>query len=122
MKRYVGKRISASDTTVTVVVEGTWLGSRGRQYPLPHHLHHSPDGFQWGYGGSGPAELARCILWDHLEARPDPACYQDFKNAFLVHAGDDLELIDSQIATWLIEWRTQNPTRTPSADDDAWSR
>ena len=29
---------------------------------LPHYLKHSPDGFEWGYGGSGPAELARSIL------------------------------------------------------------
>ena len=30
--------------------------------PLPHHVKHSPTGFTWGYQGSGPAELARCIL------------------------------------------------------------
>lgn len=29
---------------------------------LPHYVKHSPDGFTWGYHGSGPAELARCIL------------------------------------------------------------
>lgn len=29
---------------------------------LPHYVRHSPDGFSWGYGGSGPAELARCLL------------------------------------------------------------
>jgi hypothetical protein len=33
---------------------------------LTHHVKHSPTGFSWGYGGSGPAELARCILIDHL--------------------------------------------------------
>lgn len=25
---------------------------------------HSPDGFQWGYGGSGPAQLALALLLD----------------------------------------------------------
>jgi hypothetical protein len=30
--------------------------------PLPHVQLHSPTGFGWGYGGSGPADLARCIL------------------------------------------------------------
>jgi len=26
---------------------------------VPHHIvHHSPTGFEWGYGGSGPADLA----------------------------------------------------------------
>lgn len=33
---------------------------------LPHVVRHSPDGFAWGYGGSGPLELARCILLDYL--------------------------------------------------------
>lgn len=33
---------------------------------LPHHQRHSPDGFSWGYEGSGPAELARCLLIDVL--------------------------------------------------------
>ena len=37
--------------------------------PLPprHDLwNHSPDGFNWGYGGSGPAQLALAILAHHL--------------------------------------------------------
>lgn len=30
---------------------------------LPHrHVHHSPTGFEFGYGGSGPADLALNIL------------------------------------------------------------
>lgn len=35
---------------------------RGETKLLPHIVKHSPTGFAWGYGGSGPAELARCIL------------------------------------------------------------
>ena len=27
---------------------------------------HSPNGFEWGYGGSGPAQLALALLADHL--------------------------------------------------------
>lgn len=33
--------------------------------PLSHYPFHSPLGFAWGYGGSGPADLARCLLLDH---------------------------------------------------------
>lgn len=44
---------------------------------------HSPDGFQWSYGGSGPAELARALLMaicrDDLELARHPGCYQRFK-------------------------------------------
>jgi len=35
-----------------------------RQVNVPHLLlWHSPDGFEWGYGGSGPAEFALNILY-----------------------------------------------------------
>ena len=56
--------------------------------PLRHHVLHSPTGFEWGYGGSGPSDLARCILIDfldlHDEAEADrdlriPGGYMDFK-------------------------------------------
>lgn len=30
--------------------------------PLAHQVRHSPTGFAWGYGGSGPADLARSLL------------------------------------------------------------
>lgn len=42
-------------------------------------INHSPDGFAWGYGGSGPAQLALAVL---LEVMPkESACniYQKFK-------------------------------------------
>lgn len=41
----------------------------GRVTPLTHHKRHSPTGFSWGYEGSGPAELARCLLIDALGDR-----------------------------------------------------
>jgi len=42
-------------------------------------INHSPDGFNWGYGGSGPAQLALAIcleLYDIVYAKEH---YQDFK-------------------------------------------
>jgi len=30
-------------------------------------MNHSPNGFEWGYGGSGPAQLALAILADALQ-------------------------------------------------------
>ena len=43
-------------------------------------VNHSPDGFAWGYGGSGPAQLALALLLDRTN---DPALalahYQEFK-------------------------------------------
>lgn len=45
---------------------------------------HSPDGFMWGYGGSGPAQLALGILQHVLkEDWVALAIYQDFKRYYV---------------------------------------
>ena len=47
---------------------------------------HSLTGFNWGYGGSGPAQLALAILADHLgDDKQALALYQDFKWAVVAH-------------------------------------
>ena len=42
----------------------------GRRRPLRHVVFHSPTGFEWGYGGSGPADLALSILTDFFGEHP----------------------------------------------------
>jgi hypothetical protein len=44
--------------------------------PSQKFRNHSPDGFNWGYGGSGPAQLALAIM---LAVTGKPDGYQDFK-------------------------------------------
>jgi Family of unknown function (DUF6166) len=71
MKRYEGKR---QGYAAIVTVNG-W-----RLNPRQDLWNHSPDGFEWGYGGSGPAQLALAILADHC--RNDEQAlnfYQRFK-------------------------------------------
>jgi hypothetical protein len=64
-----------------------WVGwySYGRWHTLPLRLsvrNHSPTGFNWGYGGSGPAQLALALLC-HATRNPALALqlYQQFKRA-----------------------------------------
>jgi len=45
--------------------------------PSQKYHNHSPDGFNWGYGGSGPAQLALAIMLK-LTGKPDG--YQHFKS------------------------------------------
>lgn len=70
---------------------------------LEHHLHHSPDGFSWGYLGSGCAELARCILWDHLGSQPQAALYQKFKEDYIARFRIDQDWLlgSDAIRVWL---------------------
>lgn len=80
MKVYIGKREPTGkyDTglsPITRAVVEVHEEDQGEHLkpgiPLKHYMRHSPDGFEWGYAGSGPAELARCILIDCL---PDVKC------------------------------------------------
>lgn len=45
---------------------------------VPHYRRHS-EGFEWGYGGSGPADLARSILAYFYGPAVAEALYQRFK-------------------------------------------
>ena len=47
---------------------------------VPHSIvRHSPSGFEWGYGGSGPADLALNILAPMIGQEDAEKLYQQFK-------------------------------------------
>lgn len=76
IKRYEGRRTWHD---VIVTVDGSPLNPR-----LDLH-NHSPTGFEWGYYGSGPAQLALAILADHLsDDQLALILYQRFKCAVIV--------------------------------------
>ena len=63
---------------------------------------HSPDGFNWGYLGSGPAQLALALLLDatrdeNLSLRH----YQDFKFMVVANFEDDWSINQEEIFDWL---------------------
>lgn len=115
MKTYIGQRPGddfVGDCRV-YVQEGNQV------LPLRHVAHHSPTGFEWGYGGSGPADTALSILADFfgesLEPRPFYKrevtyehsrawpLHQRFKWDFI--AGADREgftITAAQIQAWLV--------------------
>ncbi len=83
-ERAHAERYAQFDQTMADVVVIDEAGTR----PLRHFVRHAPGGFAWGYEGSGPAELARCILLDPYGVIPPadpwagdrlPAPYQAFK-------------------------------------------
>lgn len=60
--------------------------------PLPmcrEHVHHSPDGFAWGYAGSGPAQLAFAILNACYGTDFARSYYQQFKQRILARLDKD---------------------------------
>ena len=75
----------------------TWLLDPDQSWKL---YRHSPDGFEWGYAGSGPAQLALAILADYLSHRdilPTLALqwYQEFKRLFIATAPHEGAVITS---------------------------
>lgn len=63
---------------------------------------HSPDGFNWGYGGSGPAQLALALLLHYMDKDKAVSLYQRFK--WDVIAGlpqSDFELDEAVVKDWI---------------------
>ncbi len=93
---YDGRRRSGTGEIVVMKTEVDILGYFYIVELLPEAsqevYNHSPGGFEWGYGGSGPAQLALALL---LDATGDEAVavryHQEFKEAF--------------VAGWTIRWR-----------------
>ena len=76
MKRYEGRR---EGHAVVVTVNDRPLNPRLDLW------NHSPTGFEWGYGGSGPAQLALALLADHFADKEQALrLYQSFKFAVVV--------------------------------------
>lgn len=58
-----------------------WLNGRELHPARSQKIrNHSPDGFAWGYGGSGPAQLALAVLIELIGPTKAQAHYQQFKD------------------------------------------
>ena|SRR5271157_207487 len=70
-------------------------------------MNHSPDGFSWGYPGSGPAQLALGILLVHLNGDKERALslYHDFKFRVIARLpmDEDFTLTDEQVESAISE-------------------
>ena len=103
-------------TRRVVVLHGP--GEERNFYELdPHNelINHSPDGFAWGYSGSGPLQLAFAMLFDLYGRETAFACYQAFCHEVIdaqpQHISFRLEEID--IEAWVdkhmegVRWRKE---------------
>jgi hypothetical protein len=78
MKTYSMERFGNGHCSV--VVHDSESGKTRGLPPRYDLRNHSPDGFAWGYGGSGPSQLALAILADHFgDDEKALRSYQDFK-------------------------------------------
>lgn len=104
---YYGYKVEAGPARVLVKQEHE---GRTESQLLKHIVWHSPDGFQWGYGGSGPADLALSILTDYFirtgstfnraKAKAS-SLHQDFKWDMVATVKGNLLITGEEIAAWL---------------------
>ena len=119
---YVGKKEEIGNCSIFVIIPQDESHERAEMIPLRHVVYHSPDGLQWGYGGSGPADTALSILYDYFLRQgknPQQArkiadnLHQDFKWRFIApitpvaideegeEAGGNLCIFCKDIEKWL---------------------
>lgn len=98
---YRATRMPGLPDTATVEV----YVSTGRMYFLNPRLdlaNHSPDGFQWGYAGSGPAQLALALLADAADDETARGLYQIFKQEIVAKIDDDSwRMTSDEINLWI---------------------
>lgn len=99
MKTYYGSRLGDDFALVTI-------HTRHTTFPLGMRLdlaNHSPGGFEWGYAGSGPAQLALAILADCLgDDGMALRLYQRFKDDVIGRLPrDDFRLSEEQVKEWV---------------------
>jgi hypothetical protein len=84
--------------TRNVVIDGEFLS------PIPSQkiINHSPDGFNWGYVGSGPAQLALALLLKFTTKAEAQRLYQDFKRDVIAGLPQaDFQLPVEVVHNWL---------------------
>lgn len=112
-KTYIGKRLSRRPGDVTVEVQTVHTDGSIITLPLTHRKYHSPTGFEWGYCGSGPADLALAIMLDYFSEEPTEqeikdgavlaaVVYKQFKNEFVAgFPKNGFRLEHNDIEIWL---------------------
>jgi Family of unknown function (DUF6166) len=97
---FTGQRRIAQGTC-----EVDYVTRDGEHVPLDPRLDlfdHSPTGFEWGYQGSGPAQLALAILASVTSAEDAVRLHQDFKRDAIATIREDTWAIPHEaVAAWL---------------------
>ena len=114
-KTYYGRRNADGSCDVWVVEDHTKLFAAAavndlatRDLPMRLDLHnHSPTGFEWGYGGSGPAQLALALLADALgDDKLAQTYYQDFKHEVVAGLGASWQISAHEIQQFVAQRRS----------------
>jgi hypothetical protein len=96
--------ISGDSNSRMVAIDGVELSPEQSQAVF----NHSPDGFCWGYAGSGPSQLALALLLIFADEDFAKANYQAFKFEVIANLKGDFLLPVANVLEW-IEARNGKP-------------
>jgi len=102
LKEYQGiqKDQGVGGQTITILENGKTRPLRLK--PSLGVYNHSPNGFNWGYEGSGPAQTALAILLDVTgDENIAVIFHQQFKREFVARWGAYWVITEGEIETWL---------------------
>ncbi|GAI60454.1 unnamed protein product [marine sediment metagenome] len=99
MKIYTGKKNNLGPADIFIIEDG----NKKILDPAPSQklYNHSPDGFNWGYSGSGPAQAALGILLDCVGRKLALLFYQIFKFEIVAGWGDEFSISEKEIKNWI---------------------
>ena len=128
MKKVMPSLLNQEQTTG---IDGYYLGSKPslvvfrpdktRLDPKPSQelWNHSPDGFNWGYGGSGPAQLSLAILLDRgCTGQVAVRLHQRFKWDFVSKMADHWSISEQAFDEWIEEHKKELPRYCFEQEDD----
>ena len=111
MTTYIGRR-GHMGAVVDWQTEGGTLGGLPSRLDLARH---SPTGFEWGYGGSGPAQLALALLADATgDEAWSLAHYQNFKWKIVADLPREWQMSQREVLNW-VEWAKKQDEREAPA-------
>ncbi len=86
-------------------------------FPSLQVQNHSPTGFSWGYGGSGPAQLALALLLEETDEETAVARYQQFKWDVIARLPARWRLSSDHVQGWL-KWQTHRDGFVPRQTEE----
>jgi hypothetical protein len=94
-------KINPETADHNVYINNIWLTPKTSQAIV----NHSPDGFSWGYAGSGPSQLALALLIYFTDDDYALKHYQDFKTDVVMHLpnGQGFKIKNSVVTDWVAE-------------------
>jgi hypothetical protein len=103
---YTGHRYPEPGKSPSTLSASVVLVDNRELSPVPslRLRNHSPDGFNWGYPGSGPAQLALALLLDYTgDEQLAERWYQEFKRAYVMTQDEDAswKIYGHEIRDWL---------------------